>query len=134
MAERSRGKGFRAIIAAAVGAAVVAGAAPALASGGGGVTAGGSCTGPSAAKLKAAHDDGRIEVQFEVDSNRAGQTWHVVLRDNGERFFSGDRVTQPPSGSFEVTKRTRNRAGSDTIRARATRRNGSETCTAHVTL
>ena len=28
-------------------------------------------------KLKAKPDDGRLEVEFEIDTNRTGQTWHV---------------------------------------------------------
>jgi len=53
-------------------------AAPASAShgGGGAVQDRGSCHGGGTFKLQAKHDDGRIEVEYEVDSNRAGQVWH----------------------------------------------------------
>ena len=43
----------------------------------------GSCTGSSTAKLKLSEDDGRIEVEFEVDQNRNGVAWTVVLERNG---------------------------------------------------
>lgn len=33
--------------------------------------------------LKAKRDDGRIEVELGVDSNRAGQTWATRVTDNG---------------------------------------------------
>ena len=37
----------------------------------------GSCSGSADWKLKAKHDSGVIETEFEVDSNRTGQTWRV---------------------------------------------------------
>jgi len=89
----------------------------------------GSCTGASDWKLKAKPDDGRLEVEFEVDSNRNGQTWSVRITDNGVQVFAGNRTTQPPSGSFEVQRRIANRAGTDTIRARATNARTGESCT-----
>lgn len=98
-------------------------ATPALAKHGGGaaVQARGGCVGGGVWKLKAKHDDGRIEVEYEVDTNRAGLAWHITLTDNGHRIFTGDRRTAGPSGSFTVRVRPANRAGTDTIRAHATR-------------
>src|SRR3954469_18176671 len=94
-------------------------ATPALARGGDAVRAHGQCSGNATWKLKAGLDDGRVDVEFEADSNINGQTWSVRLRDNGERFFRGTRTTQAPSGSFTVERRTANRAGSNVITARA---------------
>jgi hypothetical protein len=54
------------------------------------------------------------------------------LRDNGELFFSGQRTTQAPSGSFTVEKRTADRVGSDVIRARAV--HGDRVCVGSVTV
>ncbi len=88
----------------------------------------GSCSGRSDWKLKLSPEDGRIEVEFEVDSNVNGQTWHVRIRQNGERIFSGNRVTQAPSGSFEVRKLANNTAGTDRFRARAVNATTGETC------
>jgi hypothetical protein len=117
--------------------AVVAGAlgvfaAPASAShgGGGAVQNSGSCAAGGTFKLKAKHDDGRIEVQYEVDTNRAGQVWHVRLTDNGTTIFRGARTTKAPSGSFEISKHIANRAGTDSIRAHATFR--AHICGGHV--
>jgi hypothetical protein len=110
--------------------APVALAGPASASGGG-VEARGTC-GTTTWKLKAAHDDGRIQVELEIDSNRVGQTWSVRLTDNGTTVFSGTRTTLAPSGSFEVRKLIANRAGADVIRARATR--GTQVCAGSVTV
>ena len=47
----------------------------------------GNCSGSSDWKLKLSPEDGRIEVEFEVDSNVAGQTWQVRLTKNGNQIF-----------------------------------------------
>jgi hypothetical protein len=105
----------------------VAGALPASA-GGTDVIRRGSCSAGSDWKLKLSPDDGRIEVEFEVDSNVNGQTWHVRILENGSRIFSGNRVTQAPSGSFEVRRLAADTAGSDSFRARAVNAATGETC------
>ena len=51
----------------------------------------GSCTGGSTAKLKAKHDDGRLETEFEVDQNRNGVTWTVRIRRNGSHAVKTTR-------------------------------------------
>jgi hypothetical protein len=102
--------------------------------GAGGVTAVGHCTGASTSKIKLSPDNGRIEVQFEVDQNRNGKLWNVRLIHNGNVFFVGQRRTLAPSGSFELRKFTGNRAGPDTIRGRAHNPVTGETCIATATL
>jgi hypothetical protein len=48
-----------------------------------GVMRTGVCSGLGASwKLKAKHDDGRVETEFEVDQNRNGRRWNVVIRRN----------------------------------------------------
>ena len=104
-------------------------AAPAQASGGDdAVRTSGACTnGPGVWKLKGKKDDGRIEIEFEVDTNRVGQVWHVRITDNRQLVVSRDATTQAPSGSFTVHARTDNRAGvADVIRAHAFR--GDQVC------
>ena len=93
----------------------------------------GTCTGRSSAKLKAKPDDGRLEAEFEVDQNRNGVRWRVVLRRNGTVVATTRATTRAPSGSFSVERRLANRAGSDTISARATSPSG-EVCTARLTI
>ena len=128
---RIRSVGLVTAIAAA--AVIPAGlAAPALAKGGDATVKTGSCSGNADWKLKAKHDNGRIEVEFEVDSNRVGQTWTVRLKDNGERFFKGTRETKAPSGSFSVNKHTGNREGADKIVGRAV--HGQQVCRGVVTV
>lgn len=102
--------------------------------GGGGVQTQGSCTGASDWKLKAKADNGRLEVEFEVDSNKVGQMWNVRLFDNGTRFFAGTRTTMAPSGSFEVRQFTANQAGPDRITARATNPSTGEVCRGALTI
>lgn len=79
----------------------------------------GSCSGTADWKLKAKRDDGALEVEWEVDSNRAGQVWRVRIYDNGSRVVATRRTTQPPSGSFEVERHIANLPGSDHLVARS---------------
>jgi hypothetical protein len=111
----------------AVGSMALA-AGPAQAKGGddGRVEAQGACTGGGVWKLKAKHDDGRVEYAFEVDTNHVGQTWNVKVTDNGASVWSGTRTTVAPSGSFSLERTTANRAGADKIVATATR--GAASC------
>ena len=64
----------------------------------------GGCSGNSNWKLKLSPEDGGTEVEFEVDQNKSGQTWHVTMKRNGNRIFSGTRTTNQRSGSFEARK------------------------------
>jgi hypothetical protein len=90
-----------------------------------------TCTGKSTSKLKLSAENGRIEVEFEVDQNRNGVKWNVVLTRNAARVTQLTRVTRAPSGSFEVRKVIANRTGADVVRATA--RRAGESCTARAT-
>ena len=94
----------------------------------GDVVKAGSCSRASNWKLKLSPDNGRIQVEFEVDSNHVGQTWRVRIAKNGTRIFTGLRMTKAPSGSFTVRTLTSNPAGTDLFRARATNPATGETC------
>ncbi|GAB3072878.1 hypothetical protein [Phycicoccus sp. Root563] len=96
------------------------------------VRASGTCSKGSVWKLKAKADDGRIQTELEVDSNRVGQAWSVRLSDNGVLLWSGKRTTVAPSGSFTLGRLVANRAGTDRIRATATTTSTGETCSAVV--
>jgi len=89
----------------------------------------GTCTKSSTSKLKLSEEDGRIEVEFEVDQNRNGVRWNVAIAQNGKQRARMARVTKAPSGSFEVRVVAPNTSGKDTFRARATSPSG-EVCTA----
>ena len=59
----------------------------------------GFCGKSSSSKLKLSPENGRIEVEFEVDQNRNGVRWSVVLRRGTRVILRGARTTRPPSGS-----------------------------------
>src|SRR5262245_15094978 len=88
----------------------------------------GNCSNRSDWKLKLSPENGRIEVEFEVDTPKVGQTWNVTLRKNGTQFFQGTRTTKAPSGSFELRRVTSNPAGTDTITGRAVNQTTGEVC------
>src|SRR5205823_5750258 len=125
-----------ALLLAAAGATATVLAAPTAASASGKgddqIVKSGSCSGGATWKLKAKPDDGSLEVEFEVDSNRAGQTWTVRITDNGSRVFSGSRVTRRPSGSFSVERQVADRSGKDAIVATASR--SGQSCTGRLSL
>ena len=101
-------------------AAAVAVPSMAVARGDDDIRRSGTCTANATSKIKLSDEDGRIEVEFEVDQNRNGVPWRVVITRNGSQVFSGVRTTRGPSGSFEVSRVLSNSAGRAGIRARAT--------------
>jgi hypothetical protein len=119
-----------------VGVLMLAGSPASYARGDGGeVRKTGSCSKNSDWKIKLKKDDGgKIEVEFEVDQNRNGDTWKVVLKHNGVRFFKDTRVTKAPSGSFTVQKLINNASGDDVVRARARNTRTDELCTGRATI
>jgi hypothetical protein len=119
-------------LAAAAAIASFAVTAPLAAAKDGDIRVRGTCSGASTAKLKLSPEDGRIEVEFEVDQNRNGVRWRVRLFRDGKRFAATTAITRAPSGSFEVRRLAANPSGPDTIRARATSPSG-EVCTARAT-
>jgi len=98
------------------------------------VRSSGTCTIGATWKLKAKPDDGRLSIEFEVDSNRVGQTWSVRMTDNLNPIFTGTRRTLAPSGSFTVSILRPNLAGTDTIRARAVNTANGAICAGRVVL
>jgi hypothetical protein len=88
----------------------------------------GSCSGAADWKLKLSPEDGRIEVEFEVDQNRNNRLWRVAMSQNGSVVLRTSRYTRAPSGSFEVRRVLPNRAGADRIVARATNVATGQTC------
>jgi hypothetical protein len=93
----------------------------------------GSCGSGATSKLKLKDDDSAIETEFEVDNNRVGTSWRVVLVRDGRVVYRGTHVTRGPSGSFSVERRIANLAGADRVTARAVGPRGI-TCTAAATL
>jgi len=102
-------------------------AAPAVAKDGE-VVRRGSCSAAANWKLKASPDDGRIEVEAEVDSNQKGQTWHWRLVHNGSVTARGTATTSGPSGSFDVERNVVDLKGEDELKFRAHNAESDETC------
>jgi hypothetical protein len=120
-----------AALVATVAASVAVGVAtPAYAKGGHDAVRSSKACSTGTLKLKAKHDDGRIEVEAELDTNRNAQRWAIRILDNGVTAFKGARTTHAPSGSFSVEKRIANRAGTDVIKVRVAR--GSTVCSTQV--
>lgn len=110
----------------------------ALADGGGGgrrseVRVTGTCGKGATSKLKLKQDDNGIEVEFEVDHNRANETWKVVIVQEGNVVWRGRARTHAPSGSFSVNRQISNLSGADRVMARATGPGGI-TCVASAVL
>lgn len=88
----------------------------------------GGCSGATSWKLKASPEDGRIEVEAEVDSNVDGQTWNWRLKHNGDVTARGTSTTKAPSGSFEVRRVVVDLDGTDTLVFRAKNPATDEIC------
>ena len=109
------------------GAVLIGFAAPALANDADVIRRGG-CSGTSDWKLKASPENGRIEVEGEVDSNVNGQNWKWRMLHNGNVSARGTATTSGPSGSFDVRRLMVDLAGTDRIGWRATNPATGETC------
>lgn len=81
----------------------------------------GSCSNGARWKIKAKPDDGRLEVEAEIDTSTAGQSWGWVLQHNGSVSARGTSRTTVRSGSLKVERKTVDAAGVDIFRFRATR-------------
>jgi hypothetical protein len=92
----------------------------------------GSCSAGTDWKIKAKSDDGRIEVEAEIDSNKVGQTWTWKFKHNGSVFSKGRSTTTGPSGSFEVERKPADFAGTDHFVFRAVYPSSGEVCRATV--
>jgi hypothetical protein len=119
------------LLAIAVLLAVPAVATPAHAKGGDAVRSSAACA-TGTIKVKAKVDDGMLEVEGEVDTNRVGQTWDWRIVRNGTITLRGSKVTAAPSGSFSVERRIANPAGQDTIKFRAVRPATGKVCSVFV--
>lgn len=96
----------------------------------GDVVRSGDCSGSTNWKLKAGPEDGRIEVEGEIDSNKTGQTWTWRIVHNGSVSFTGTKQTAGASGSFLVRRTLVDADGADRIVFRAVNPRSDEVCRA----
>ena len=120
--------GIAVAIVAVLVAAVGAMASTANAKGDDDVLVRGACTARSAVKMKASPENGRLEVELEVDENRIGRRWRVTLSRQAKVVFRGVRRTTGPSGSFELRRVVANGAGADRITGQARELRTGERC------
>jgi hypothetical protein len=126
-------RAFAAPAAVAMTAVILSAAvAPAVANDGD-VRRSGSCSPSGTWKVKASPEDGRIEVEGEVDSNVKGQTWKWRIVHNGSVTAKGTAATAGPSGSFEVERTVVNLKGDDHLKFRAHNASSDETCSGALT-
>jgi hypothetical protein len=92
----------------------------------------GHCTGASQTKIKVGAENGRLEVEGQVDSNRVGQNWNWRIVHNGSVSARGTKATQAPSGAFTVRRIVVNLRGTDILTFRATNPRTGERCGASV--
>jgi len=128
------GKFVRTGIVGLMAATLFAAAPAAMAQGGGSrVSRQGSCSGGADWKLSLKPDDGRIQLELEVEHARPGQTWAVRITDNGQQVFQGSR-TANSLHQFAVKKLIANRAGQDAVKATARNNATGQVCNASAAL
>lgn len=121
-------------------AAVLIATAPVAAGRGGGgdddgdVEVAGRCSMGSTAKLDLSPEDGRVEVEFEVDENRVGSRWNVAINRNGAPVVRRAAITRRPSGSFEVRRVVAPGSPRTVVSAVARRAATGEVCRARAVL
>ena len=78
-------------------------------------------------------DDGRFEVEVDLDDARRGQKFRVVLRHDGKTFHK--RVhTVDREGDIEIEKNRRNTAGKDVFKLKLKKIGGPKAVTRTITL
>lgn len=86
-----------------------------------------SCSRRAEIKLKASPENGRIEVEAEIDEATPGNRWNVVLKKNSSTLFRGTRTVNR-AGNIEVRRVTSNGAGAERISAIARNLSTGERC------
>ena len=72
----------------------------------------GRCSGATF-ELSAEKDDGRFEIEADVDDARPGSKWRVVLKHDGRTYYNQVR-TVDREGEVSVDRYRANTAGTDT--------------------
>ena len=70
-------------------------------------------------------DDGRFEVEVDIDDAKPGSRWRVVLRHDGNRFHNKVH-TADGDGDIEIEKNRRNTKGKDVFKVRVKKIGGGE--------
>ncbi len=92
-----------------------------------------SCAG-ALVKLQVERDDGRHEVEVDIDNGQRGERWRVRIFQNGNRFFNDVRTVRGDDNDIEIDRDRRNTAGRDTYKLRAKNLRTGGACTVRVSL
>jgi hypothetical protein len=84
-------------------------------------------------ELSVEKDDGRFEVEADVDNAKPGSRWRVVLRHDGKRFYNKVRRADR-EGDISVDRNRRNTAGKDVFRLSVKKVGTHKTCSRKITL
>lgn len=79
-------------------------------------------------ELSVEKDDGRWEVEADIDDARPGSKWRIVLKQEGKTFFNNVRRADD-DGDISVDRDRPDTAGSDTFKLRVNRVGTSGGCT-----
>lgn len=67
-------------------------------------------------------DDGRFEIEVDVDDAKPGSRWRVTLWHDGKRYYHRTRVAR--GGEFEIERHRPNTRGKDVFKMRIKRVGG----------
>jgi hypothetical protein len=76
------------------------------------------CVGPARWRLEVQNEDGGLQVDLRIRDARAGSTWHITMRHEGNRFVNVTRRADE-DGEIRLRRQRRNTRGTDTFRFRA---------------
>ena len=84
-------------------------------------------------ELSVDRDNGRFEVEADIDNARAGSKWRITLRHDGKRFYNQVR-TADREGDISVDRHRPNTAGKDVFKLRVKRVGGGAACSHTITV
>jgi hypothetical protein len=87
----------------------------------------GACGGTSRWELSLEKEHGRIEIDLELDTRRAGRAWRITMAHEGASFLTTRRVTDR-EGEVDLDRRRSDRASRDRISFRAVDTVNGEVC------
>ncbi len=93
----------------------------------------GRCSARSTWDLNLEKENGRIDIDVEIDSPTAGQRWTIKVTHEGRTVVNRTRTTDR-DGEVEVSKHVPNTRGKDKVTFRATNRTTGEVCRATLSI
>jgi hypothetical protein len=94
----------------------------------------GHCSGAADWEIEVYHEDGRVEVEFEVDHSRSGATWRWTMKNDGTVFAHGKAKIKAHRDSFSASRLTANGPRHDHIVVRAVNVATGQVCRATATI